>query len=87
MSDEGRYRVGDLIVFSSGERRGVSGIVSQPITGGEPGHVLILQMGHINGVEASFEEVIPADESYEGFAQLAYNLIKLGSHVIEKRLI
>jgi hypothetical protein len=87
MSDEGRYRVGDLIVFSSGERRGGSGIVSKPIRGANQGHVLILQDGKIIGVEASFEEVIPADESYEGFAQLAYNLIKLGSHAIEKRLI
>jgi hypothetical protein len=38
-------------------------------------------------LEASIEDVEPADENYGGFAQLAYNLIKLGSHGIEQRLI
>jgi hypothetical protein len=32
-------------------------------------------------------EVDLADEGREGFAQLAYHLIELGSHVIERRLI
>jgi len=31
--------------------------------------------------------IAEADETTRGFAQLAYNLIKLGSHVIEKTLI
>jgi hypothetical protein len=38
-------------------------------------------------VEASLEDVKPADASSEGFAQLGYQLIKLGSHVIEQKLI
>jgi hypothetical protein len=87
MSEEAAYQVGDLIVFSSGEQRGISGILSQPITAESAGHALTLQDGWIIGVEASFEDIVPADESYVGFAQLAYNLIKLGSHVIERRLI
>jgi hypothetical protein len=31
--------------------------------------------------------VAPAGRDREGFAQLAYSLIQLGSHVIEARLI
>jgi hypothetical protein len=42
--------------------------------------------GHIIGVTVSADEVDLADENSQGFAQLAYNLIKLGSHVIEQTL-
>jgi hypothetical protein len=79
--------VGDVVLFTNKEMSGTTGIVSKPITEEDPGHILIIKDGHIVGVEASFEDVTPADESVQGFAQLAYNLIKLGSHVIEKRLL
>ena len=51
------------------------------------GHVLVHKDGCIFGVKASIEDVVLADISSQGFAQLAYNLIKLGSHVIEQKLI
>jgi hypothetical protein len=79
--------VGDVVLFTSNEMSGTTGIVTKPITEESPGHVLIIRDGNIIGVEASFEDVTPADGSTGGFAQLAYNLIKLGSHVIEKRLL
>jgi hypothetical protein len=79
--------VGDVVLFTSNEMSGTTGIVTKPITEESPGHVLIIRDGNIIGVEASFEDVTPTDESTGGFAQLAYNLIKLGSHVIEKRLL
>ena len=79
--------VGDVVLFTSKELSGTTGIVSKPIAEERPGHVLIIRDGHIVGVEASFDDVSLADENAQGFAQLAYNLIKLGSHVIEKRLL
>jgi len=84
---EEEFQVGDIILFISEEHHGEVGIVSQPITKGTVGHILINRGGYIMGVDTSFEDVIPADESSQGYAQLAYNLIKLGSHVIEKRLL
>ena len=81
------FQVGDIIILISKELHGVVGIVSKPITKESTGHVLIHKGGHIIGVETSIEEVISADEGSQGFAQLAYNLIKLGSHVIEERLL
>jgi len=38
-------------------------------------------------VKAAIEDAEIANASSQGFAQLAYHLIKLGSHVIEQRLI
>ena len=81
------FNFGDMVVFSVEEWRGISGIVSRPITKDIKGHVLIHQDGHILGVDVSADKVDLADESSEGFTQLAYNLIKLGSHVIEQTLI
>jgi len=78
---------GDLVKFTAGEWGGLVGIITQPITTDRSGHVLVYKDGHILGVEASIDDVVPADKFSEGFAQLAYNLIKLGSRVIEKRLI
>lgn len=79
-------QVGDLVAFRALDGGGV-GIVSRPITGEGPGHVLTLQNEFVVGVTASLQDVEPADEGNEGFAQLAYHLIKLGSHVIEEWLI
>lgn len=79
--------LGDLVKFSAAIKGGAVGVVSQPITAGSPGHVLILRGEHLLGVPTSVEDVEFADEDSVGFAQLASNLIKLGSHVLEKRLI
>jgi len=65
---------------------GTVGIVTYPITE-QPGHVLVHKDGSIFGMDASFEDVKLADESTEGFAQLGYHFIKLGSQVIEQKLI
>ena len=78
---------GDLVKLTTGDWNGLVGIVTQPITDESAGHVLVHKAGHVLGVKASIKDVVLADKSSEGFTQLAYNLIKLGSHVIEKRLI
>ena len=76
--------VGELVVFRSGHQVGA---VSRPITDQSTGHVLSLHSGRLTGVTVSIEEVDIADENSEGFAQLAYELIKLESRVIEERLL
>ena len=81
------YKVGDMVVLSTEEFQGKSSIVSKPISKENIGHVLIHSEGNLIGVTVSSEEITLADENSKGFAQLAYNLIKLGSHVIEKALI
>ena len=86
MSNRGLV-VGDLIVFTTDEREGLGGVVSQPITEDNAGFVLVLVDGYVRGLEASIEDVAPADETSRGYIQLAHNLIKLGSHVIENRLV
>ena len=79
--------IGDLVTVLHQDWQGDVGIVTHPITQDHPGHVLIHQDGSVFGVSVSLEDVTLADESSEGFAQLAYTLVKLGSHVIEARLI
>jgi hypothetical protein len=81
------FEIGDLVKLTTEEWDGFVGIVTQPITEDSAGHVLVHKNGYILGVRVSIGDVLPADKSSEGFAQLAYNLIKLGSHVIEERLI
>ena len=78
---------GALVKVTGGEAGGCVGIVTQPIREGSPGHALVHKDGYIQGVKASLEQVLPAEAGDKGFAQLAYNLIKLGSHVIEKKLL
>ncbi|HSK88752.1 MAG TPA: hypothetical protein VK880_10360 [Anaerolineales bacterium] len=78
---------GDLVIVLRGECSGMVGIVTQPITEDDPGHVLLHRQGCILGMQLSYADVAPADRDHEGFAQLAYNLIQLGSRVIEARLI
>ncbi len=79
--------IGDVVTILHQDWQGCAGIVSHPITEDHPGHVLIHKDGSIFGVQVSMEEVVLADKDSQGFAQLAYTLIKLGSHVIEARLI
>jgi ribosomal protein L24 len=85
MSQEAK--VGDLVVFANGDLRGKSGVVCRPIGSTQPGQVLVLNDGLITGVRVSADEVDLANESSDGFAQLAYQIIKLGSHIIEQRLL
>lgn len=87
MMSQSNLETGDIVRLTTGELSGLTGIVSQPITETNPGHVLIFHGGYILGVNVSMAEVTPADKSSTGYAQLAYNLIKLGSHVIEQGLL
>lgn len=86
MSDE-PYNFGALVDFLREDRPVTTGIVSKPIHEGDRGHVLIFEDGAIIGLDASMNDVRPADENSTGYAQLGYHLIKLGSMVIEQKLI
>jgi hypothetical protein len=86
MSDEA-YNFGTLVDFLREDRPVTTGIVSKPIHEDATGHVLIFQDGAIIGLDASMKDVRPADENSTGYAQLGYHLIKLGSLVIEQKLI
>jgi hypothetical protein len=86
MSQE-RYEIGDLIRFTSGDLKGLPGIVSQPITKLCEGHVLVCLSGQILGIPVAMEDIAIPDESCEGFFQLASKLLTLGSRVIEKQFI
>lgn len=79
--------VGELVKIINGRWAGSVGIVTQPITAQQSGHVLLHKDGSIRGIDASLADVEPVDENCEGFAQLGYQLIMLGSHVIEQKLI
>ena len=78
---------GDLVKILRSNWAGSVGIVTRPITEENMGHVLVHKDGFILGMEASIEDVEVAGQDSEGFAQLGYHLIKLGSHVIEQKLI
>jgi hypothetical protein len=84
---ERNFEIGSLVKITVDEWKGYVGIVSQPISRKESGHVLLNKDGCVLGVQAHIQDVELADKSSEGFSQLAYNLIKLGSLVIEDRLI
>jgi hypothetical protein len=87
MKPERSLAVGDLVTLVNGDWNGLLRIISQPITEERPGYVLRHRDGCILGMPVSVEDVMVADGDNEGFAQLAYNLIQLGSRVIEARLI
>jgi len=78
---------GAMVTLRNGSRTGQAAVVSKVISEGRPGTVLILDEGSLVGLDVSLEDVDLAAEESHGFAQLAYQLIKLGSHVIEHRLI
>jgi hypothetical protein len=82
-----RLEIGELVIVLRDEWAGTVGVVSRPISQQTMGHVLVQKEGSIVGVDASLGEVEAAGESSGGFAQLGYQLIKLGSHVIEQKLI
>ena len=79
--------LGDLVTVLAEDWNGLVGVVSQAITEDHSGHVLVYKDGCIFGVKVSIQDIILADSSNQGFAQLAYHLIQLGSHVIEKKLL
>jgi hypothetical protein len=81
------YNIGDMVILSVADRRDISAVVSSPIEPGRAGHVLLIKDGCLIGTNASVDDVTLVDESTQGFAQLAYKLIMLGSHVIEKTLL
>lgn len=80
-------QIGDIVRLTTEGWAGNFGIVSQPITESMAGHVLVHRDGYILGVNTTLDEVVPADSSSKGYVQLAYNLIKLGSIVIEQGLL
>jgi hypothetical protein len=81
------FSPGDVVVFNDEKWGGAVGVVSQPIGDQSSGHVLTLRNGFLVGVSVAIHDVRAADKTNAGFAQLAYGLIKLGSHVIEERLL
>ena len=87
MVSKKNFKTGDLVKILRKEWAGSVGIVTQPIAKETTGHVLVHKEGVILGMDASSKDVELASESGEGFAQLGYQLIKLGSHVIEQKLI
>jgi len=84
---ERSFEVGDLVKIQRSDWIGCVGIVTKPIDEQVRGHVLLHKDGAILGMDATLQDVALADEKSEGFAQLGYHLIKLGSHVIEQKLI
>ena len=84
---EQKFEIGDLVDVLCKEWLGTVGIVTQPVGEHQTGHVLIYADESIVGLDASLEDLRLADESSAGFAQLGYHLIKLGSLVIEQKLI
>lgn len=87
MMSNNDLEIGDIVRLTTERWENETGIVSQPITKTSPGHVLVYRDGCVLGVSTRMNETIPADKSSEGYVQLAYNLIKLGSHVIEQGLL
>jgi hypothetical protein len=81
------FEPGDLVSILKPEWAGDVGIVTLPISEQEPGHVLLHHRGSILGIDAALADIAPAGETSVGFAQLGYQLIKLGSHVIEQKLL
>jgi hypothetical protein len=86
MADK-NFQVGELVTFVSGEWKGFSGVVSWLITKDEAGYVLVCSEKQVAGIPTSFEEILPADETAKGYTQLAYQLIKLSSHLIETAIM
>jgi hypothetical protein len=87
MMAQGRLEIGDIVRLTTADLAGVTGIVSRPISEVKPGPVLVYREGFVLGMEVSRAEVTPADKTSSGYAQPAYNLIKLGSYVIEQGLL
>lgn len=81
-----KLEFGDLVIILRPDWKGTAGIVTQPITLKNPGHVLVHRDGCILGISVSLQDVLPAEKSDQGFIQLGYLLLNLSSHFIEDRL-
>lgn len=84
---EAKFEIGELVEILREEWLGTVGIVTQPVDEHQEGHVLIYMDGSIVGLNAAMGDIKRAAESSTGFAQLGYHLVKLGSLVIEQKLI
>ena len=82
-----QFQTGDLVAINSADRDARAGVVAGPTSEGGNAHVLTFADGHVQGVDVGMEDIEIADESVEGWAQLAHTLIRLGSHIIEERLL
>ena len=87
MTSKKNLETGDLVKVVAGSASGCVGVVTRPVTEQARGHVHIHKDRYIQGLDISQEDVLEVDRHAEGFAQLAYNLVKLGSHVIEQKLL
>ena len=87
ITPEKQLQMGDLVTVLLEDWKGLAGIVSQPVTADQPGHVPVHRDGCIFGARVTLQDVVPADRNEAGFAQLAYNPIQPGRHVIEAKLI
>lgn len=81
------YRPGDLVILRIEEHAGRNGVVSRAISPDSDGEVLVYSDRGIAGVVVSHSDVEMAGDAVEGWAQLAHTLIRLGSHIIEQRLL
>ena len=81
------FQTGDLVLLNNGKWNGYAGVVSWPITADKPGYVLVCSEGLIAGLSVTIDEIELPNESTKGFTQLAYNLLKLSSHIIEKSVL
>lgn len=77
-------KVGDLVVHKSS---GVFGVISSAEDSRGTGQMLTLRHGSLVGMAVDWHDIRPATDADTGAAQLAHELIRLGSHIIEKRLI
>ncbi|MDO8056716.1 MAG: hypothetical protein Q6361_07635 [Candidatus Hermodarchaeota archaeon] len=81
------FQVGELVKITNGEWKGFTGVVSWPVSKQDKGYVLVQSDGKVAGVLTSHDEIEPTDRSAQGFTQLAYQLIRLSSYLIEKAIM
>ena len=81
------YQIGETVVLVRGEWQGHAGVVSWPVSTEESGYVLVYSDDRIAGFRTSYEEILPTNETAEGYTQLAHLLLKLSSHLIEKAIL
>ncbi|HZY30261.1 MAG TPA: hypothetical protein VFF86_01335 [Candidatus Methylomirabilis sp.] len=79
-----QYEVGDLVVYTSS---GELGVISSAGDSRGKGQMLILRRRSLVGMAVDWHDIRLATDADTGAAQLAHELIRLGSHIIEKRLI
>ena len=78
---------GDLVVVTAGEGQGRTAVVSQPISREAAGSVLFESETWITGRAVALDDVRPAGEGTRGATQLAHQLLKLSSLLIERNVL